>query len=90
MPRLLIRGKIERRLFVCTNCRYTDRDSLEWARNGTLQLNYNLFSLILILKYSEFCLYPSRFLFLVGIPQVFFLSLLLLKKTYCFLLSFDV
>ena len=52
------------------------------ARNGTLQLNCNLFPLILSLKYSEFCLYPSRFLFLAGKPQVFFLSSLLLKKNH--------
>ena len=78
--RLLIRRKIERRLLsVQTALRI---ESLKWARNGTLQLNYNLFPLILTLKYSEFCLYPSRFLYLAGKPQVFFLSLLLLKKNH--------
>lgn len=87
LSRLLIRRKIERRLLsVQTALRI---ESLKWARNGTLQLNYNLFPLILTLKYSEFCLYPSRFLYLAGKPQVFFLSLLLLKKKpYCFLLLY--
>ena len=82
LSRLLIRRKIERRLLsVQTALRI---ESLKWARNGTLQLNYNLFPLILTLKYSEFCLYPSRFLYLAGKPQVFFLSLLLLKKHILF------
>ena len=76
----MIRRKIERRLLsVQTALRI---ESLKWARNGTLQLNCHLFPLILTLKYSEFCLYPSRFLFLAGKPHVFFLSLLLLKKKH--------
>lgn len=87
LSRLLICRKIERCLLsVQTALRI---ESLKWARNGTLQLNCNLFPLILSLKYSEFCLYPSRFLYLAGKPQVFFLSLCYLKKPYCFLLSFD-
>ena len=82
LSRLSICRKIERRLLsVQTALRI---ESLKWARNGTLQLNCNLFPLILTLKYSEFCLYPSRFLYLAGKPQVFFLSLLLLKKHILF------
>ena len=91
LSRLLIRRKIERRLLsVQTALRI---ESLKWARNGTLQLNCNLFPLILTLKYSEFCPYPSRFLYLAGKPQVFFLSLLLLKKKtilFSLIISFDV
>ena len=78
LSRLLIRRKIERRLLSVQTALRIER--LKWARNGTLQLNCNLFPLILTLKYSEFCPYPSRFLYLAGKPQVFFLSLLLLKK----------